>query len=156
MVEIRSFNPHTDGEAYVDGVIACYQRSFAGPPWEESHKCASCKQSFGAAAVAAQAPSLACPESGCEATLEEYWPYDQVRTDFFNETNNNPDEDRQASSWIASVDDVVVGICWGYTIQLCPSGSIFQNSFNPVSVSPNFIYNFLLKSSFLCLYVKKG
>jgi ribosomal protein S18 acetylase RimI-like enzyme len=42
----------------------------------------------------------------------ESWPYEQVRADLYHEIN--PD----ASGWIASDEDQVVGFCWGYPITM--------------------------------------
>jgi hypothetical protein len=113
---VHSYNPHRDGDTHLAGVVACYQESFAGPPWNESHVCPKCSTTFGATAVATLPPKLPCPVGDCTGTLEPFWPTATVAADFKSETATKPTAGQQPSSWIALNGETVVGICWGYTI----------------------------------------
>lgn len=115
-VTIVPYNPHQDGNRYLSGIIACYQQSFAGLPWNESHICPNCEQQFGAQEVRALLPKLTCPHLDCTGQLKEFWPASQVCADFLSETQVVEDSCRIPSSWIALDQGNVVGICWGYTI----------------------------------------
>jgi ribosomal protein S18 acetylase RimI-like enzyme len=111
-LKLTAYNPHLHGDQYIDGVVSCYQKSFAGDPWNEQWLCSVCGAQYGESAML---QDTQCPK--CSGELKEYWPYDTVRSDFLKETlPPQPEEDRQPSCWIALFGSEVVGICWGYTI----------------------------------------
>ena len=115
-IKVVSYNPHRDGETYLRGVIDCYQKCFAGPPWNESHICTVCNQQYGIDIIESISPLLICLKKDCDGQLEEFWSASQVAADFLNETKDDYEASKTASSWIALDGDEVIGICWGYTL----------------------------------------
>ena len=114
-INIRSYNPHYDGTHHLTGVIACYQASFAGPPWNERYRCLKCGSHFGTDDILSTVTDPSCPNNACEGQLVDFWPSGRVRSDFLDETEVCELDNRRPSSWIAVSSDQVVGICWGAT-----------------------------------------
>lgn len=88
-------------------LIQCYQRVFAGEPWNEWLECRTCGATYGV-----EKPEILLPRNFecCGKPLTERWSAWQVVSDLNHELITN------SSCWIALNRETVIGFCWGYPI----------------------------------------
>jgi len=105
---MRQIRPFSDQET-VRGIVAAYQRTFGGEPWNEGYVCPVCGDIFPLTQAGGDCPS--CVRCGKSVLLNEYWPTDKVACDF-----NREMEKPEALCLVAEDGDTVVGFIWGYRI----------------------------------------
>lgn len=88
-------------------LIQCYQRVFAGEPWNEWLKCEKCEQVYGL-----DKPELLLPRNFmcCGKRLTEHWSAWQIVHDLEKEIISG------SSCWLTVKRGTVVGFCWGYPL----------------------------------------
>jgi len=107
-ISIHRIEPSSDPET-VRGVVAAYQRTFGGEPWNEGYVCPVCGDAFPLSRTDRSCPS--CARNGRSVLLNEYWPASKVASDFDREMGKP-----EALCLVAKDGDVVVGFIWGYQI----------------------------------------
>jgi GNAT superfamily N-acetyltransferase len=107
-ISIHQIEPFSDPET-VRGIVAAYQRTFGGEPWNEGYVCPVCGDSF--PLTQAGGPCLSCSARGTSVLLDEYWPASKVTSDF-NREMGKP----EALCLVAKDEDAIVGFIWGYRI----------------------------------------
>ena len=105
---MRQIEPFSDQET-VRGIVAAYQRTFGGEPWNEGYVCPVCGDIFPLTKAGGDCPS--CTTRSKSVLLNEYWPTDKVSADF-----NREMEKPEALCLVAKDGDTVVGFIWGYRI----------------------------------------
>jgi len=103
---VQKVEPFSDPET-VRGIVAAYQRTFGGEPWNEGYVCPVCGEIFPLAKMDILCPS--CTAQGRAVLLTEYWPTSKVTSDFYREM-----EKPEALCFVAKDDDAIVGFIWGY------------------------------------------
>lgn len=105
-ISIQQVEPFSDHEA-VRGIVAVYQRTFGGEPWNEGYICPVCGDAFPLAETCALCPS--CTGRGSSVLLVDHWPTSKVISDFYREMMKP-----EALCLAAKDGDKVVGFIWGY------------------------------------------
>ena len=109
-MKIFKFNPFTQPEL-VQKIALVYKETFGGAPWNEGYKCPVC-----AVNLPLQVEEKICPfclQEGKSIHLVNYWPVDQILSDFYQEMS------RPESICLAvEVGSAIVGFAWGYQIVL--------------------------------------
>lgn len=107
-ISMRQVDPFSDPET-VRGIIAAYQRTFGGEPWNEGYLCPVCGEIFPLACTNVLCAS--CARRGKSVLLVEHWPVGKVTSDFYREM-----EKPESLCLVAQDDDRVIGFIWGYKI----------------------------------------
>jgi GNAT superfamily N-acetyltransferase len=105
-ISIQQVDPFSDSET-VRGIVAAYQRTFGGEPWNEGYVCSVCGGMFPLGKVRACCPS--CTGQGKSVLLVDYWPTSKITSDFYREMARP-----EALCIVAKDGDNVVGFIWGY------------------------------------------
>jgi GNAT superfamily N-acetyltransferase len=107
-ISMHQIEPFSDQET-VRGIVAAYQRTFGGEPWNEGYVCPVCRDIFPLTQAGGDCPL--CVQRGKSVLLNEYWPTEKVFSDF-----NREMEKPEALCLVAKDGDTVVGFIWGYRI----------------------------------------
>jgi GNAT superfamily N-acetyltransferase len=107
-ISIQKIEPFSDPES-VRGIVASYQRTFGGEPWNEGYVCPVCGSAYPLSETSALCPS--CTARGNSTLLVEYWPASKVTSDFYREMMKP-----EPLCLVAKDGDKIVGFIWGYRI----------------------------------------
>lgn len=89
------------------GLVDCYRKVFALPPWNEWKKCQECGKKFGLDLD----PHLF--ESGhCNKPIIDFWPEGVVAKDILLAM------EKGSLPWLALDNKRVIGFCWGHPVTL--------------------------------------
>jgi len=106
-VSYFSYSPLTTPQ-YTAGLIKCYKRVFAEPPWNEWKRCPRCSKNFGLCDTnALRASGYRC----CETPVVDYWPSRTVEEDLRREIGP------ETSCWLAVSEGKVIGFAYSYPIE---------------------------------------
>jgi GNAT superfamily N-acetyltransferase len=103
---IQQVEPFSDSET-VRGIVAAYQRTFGGEPWNEGYICPVCGDAFPSAKTEVLCPS--CAKQGKSVLLVDYWPASKITSDFYREMGKP-----EAFCLAAKDGESIVGFVWGY------------------------------------------
>jgi GNAT superfamily N-acetyltransferase len=107
-ISIQKIEPFSDPES-VHGIVASYQRTFGGEPWNEGYTCPVCGSTYPLSQTSALCP--ACTTRGNSTLLVEYWPASKVTSDFYHEMMKP-----KSLCLVAKDGEKIVGFIWGYRI----------------------------------------
>lgn len=106
-VEYTRFEPWQNTEL-LSGLVDCYREVFGDAPWDEWKRCQICGAKWGRNDPVLKDPSF----RHCGQELIDFWPEEVVRSDILKEVTP------EASCWLATNSEGVIGFCWGYPITL--------------------------------------
>ena len=107
-ISIQKIEPFLRIPESVRGIVASYQRTFGGEPWNEGYVCPVCGARI---RFPKQRACPSCAARGESVLLVEYWPASKVMSDFYREMMKP-----EALCLVAKNDDKIVGFIWGYRI----------------------------------------
>lgn len=90
-------------------LIECYRNVFGDGPWHEWVKCTVCEKYWG---IKDYEYLISENFLHCGVPVSDFWPRHEVIADLRHEITDD------ASCWLATEENIVIGFTWGYPIQL--------------------------------------
>jgi len=107
-MNITAMDPFEDSGTVL-AIAKVYRQAFGYEPWEEGYKCPVCNRTFDLSYTGSTCPW--CINTGKSVLLVEYWPINQVVSDFYGEMRKTG-----AICLVAYEDSSLVGFAWGYQV----------------------------------------